>query len=546
MPSKNRKITPESMRLFAWASALVIKNSFVKALGSKQLRKALGVAAPPDPTKAISITPTAEPLEMLVGKSVRRAAKFLPGKYNCLSQAMAAQDMLHGLNRSSKIVIGFNANRRNERYDSHAWLITPNGVVVGGEIAADYTSVTVYSKEISKHESSSQGLVPDLADLLDVTRNALRKELGLTKGEPDMLRSTNLNLTLAKSHRILQAVGGHKQVVVDRELDFDYQGKWLMSEAMAGLKLVQESQQVSNLFRDNGLEHLIFKGVALASLSGRNLTARGAGDVDVLINWWDVPKAHRILGAAGFRPKVAFEPKEGTMWKFWAFRDRELGYVKDQLHLDLHWRVPKNESLAARTANQLARASVISLAGVNVPTLSPGDALVAAAVHNYLDFCQNLRGIIDIVHLANLENVMVEKDVPAAGKNLLSDTLEFVKQLLGEEFIPPIPGIPAASKKRVGYLWKLWEKNSVVPLVEANVNFRGGELFGRFEHTVKYGFSLKEVARFIAKVLLDFPNYQTNRYSTGVLGALIHRLGQLLTGSIPHLKARRESQKPRV
>lgn len=541
MRSLDAKITPKSLLFFLLASALVIKSSIEKNLGAGPLRKALGVASPPGFEATSSLNQTTDPLEMLVGKSIRRAAKFVPGTHNCLSQALAGQALLMRLNRSSQIIIGFNPNTKRERFESHAWLLTPSGIVVGGEIAKDFKTVTVYSRPDSQGSSETRNLRTDLNNLLSLTKASLSLQLGLNAKSAKGSMVDFSTMTLAKHHRVSGLIADSE---LGRQSTFStvsQHSQALRSEAMSGLRLVHETQQISKLFRDHRIPHLVFKGVALATLSNRNLTARGAGDVDVLIDYLDVPRAHRMLTSAGFRPKVAFEPKEGTMWKFWAFRDRELGYFKDRLILDLHWRIPKNESLTASTVSQLSRATVVSIAEVNVPTLSPGDALVAAAVHNYLDFCQNLRGVMDIVYLANLRNIRIEDDVPDSGKQLLADTLEFVRRLLGEEIIPSLPGIPAASEKRVRYLLKMWEKNAVLPLVQANVKFRGGELLGRFEHTVRYGFSFKEVARFFAKVMLDFPDYHAKGGSTSVFGALSYRFGQLVTGSIPHLRARRES-----
>ena len=538
MTARRSNITPLELALLAASSFFVIYATFSRTFGIDRLRDSLGGTLTADALEQIPAHPTLNKFEILVGKSITRVARLLPGNHNCLSQAIAAKRLLQVFRRESRIVIGLDQNRKSVKFESHAWLITHHGIVVGGEVAHRFTPVSIYSNSQASKEARGNN---HLNDLLRITKKGLRKAL-----REEALESIDpLNpaiLELVEMHRVSGFIWQHG--------DFEEAPKQLKvllsnaakTQAFSGLTQALQGPEISSIFSEFGIRHVVIKGSTLAVLTGRGMSERGGGDVDLLVQEADVPAAHRLLLHHGFSPKVAFAPREGFAWRFWAFRDRELTYKNERFLVDLHWRVSKNGGLTGNTSAQVQRSVQIEIGGRRLPSLYSGDALIAASVHNYLDFCQNLRGLIDIVFLSNHTNLKIPGDAPREGKQLLADTLEFARALFGRDLIPAIDGLPAPSKKGVAYLLKLWHRNSLLPLVEAKSTYPGSDLFSGLAHALRYNLTFKETLRYFAKVSLAFPAYQEGRETTSIFGALYHRILELVLGKIPHIQARRNSK----
>ena len=311
-----------------------------------------------------------------------------------------------------------------------------------------------------------------------------------------------------------------------------------LGQSLAGLSLGRTTQIVSHLFRDFRVDFLVFKGVTLSALTARDIGERGAGDIDVLVNSSDVPRVHRELLKRGFTPEISFTPKEGRMWRFWSFRERELSYRRDDIFVDLHWRISKDPNQLPPTHRVLARATSVPVGSDQIDTLTPGDALAAAAQHLYLDYCQNIRLIVDVVYLTHVPGVSLPTDLPKSGRQLVSDVLEFSRLLLGEALIAQVPGALPPQPRNVKYLASLWNQNSSASLLAAGPTSGGNEAFGRLGHWLKYSPRPSTLARFVAWAICAFPPYTESTPHTGLTKAVVYRVRQIATGQLPYLKER--------
>ena len=138
--------------LFFWALPLVLFGSFVIKAKDSHWTRFMGVASQPS-TREISstIAPSEKEksLDRRISTAVRRAARYLPGEHRCLAQALACQIMLSQLGRPGTVVIGLRPNHQSSTWDSHAWLVTDEGIILGGEVAGDFVPVTTYRKASS-------------------------------------------------------------------------------------------------------------------------------------------------------------------------------------------------------------------------------------------------------------------------------------------------------------------------------------------------------------------------------------------------------------
>jgi hypothetical protein len=57
--------------------------------------------------------------------------------------------MLRVLKRQSHVFIGLRPSPEGGEWDSHAWVTTEDGTVIGGEVAPEFTPVTIYSRGLA-------------------------------------------------------------------------------------------------------------------------------------------------------------------------------------------------------------------------------------------------------------------------------------------------------------------------------------------------------------------------------------------------------------
>jgi hypothetical protein len=75
--------------------------------------------------------------------------------------------------------------------------------------------------------------------------------------------------------------------------------------ALRNLRLAKRLFQIVELFNDQGIENLVFKGPAVAQQAYRDLSLRQFVDLDLLIHPQDFHRAYDLLIQAGFSPSAA-------------------------------------------------------------------------------------------------------------------------------------------------------------------------------------------------------------------------------------------------
>lgn len=373
---------------------------------------------------------------------------------------------------------------------------------------------------------------------------ALRQEKGLASDAPQPFEPVASQLVAL--HRVDLLLTNHQETLGFPEDIAEGVKTQALAHTVAGLRLIAQTTQVCDLFTHSGIDFLLYKGIALSLATGRGSAARGAGDVDVLIAPHDVPRAHQLLVGDGFIPKMAFAPEPGPLWKFWSYREREATYYRGGISVDLHWRTAKDPGHSPSTEALLARKAHVTVGETILPTLDNGDALCVAATTAYLDYCQNLRLIVDLVFLSGLPGVTLPEDLPGPGRALVSDMLEFTRQLLGPDLVPHVPGTIPANPNGLRYLMGLWNHNSGGSLLAAGPTTGATEVQGRLDHWMRYGSGLPTALRFISWAAISFPDYTPARPSTSLLGALWHRAKQVLTNDYPYLRERSRASQESV
>ena len=176
-------------------------------------------------------------------------------------------------------------------------------------------------------------------------------------------------------------------------------------ETMAAMALASLTREMAALFEHAAIPMLVIKGIPLALQTTGSLTARGRGDLDLLVEPNRLPEAVALLEAAGFsRPPGHFPRQLNSVWgRCSRWSGYELALVRQEptvLWIDLHWalshvRAPlPNFALAWHCGEQL------DLNGQTVTTLSRPHAFQHACAHAAKDQWMCLRNLIDIDRLA--------------------------------------------------------------------------------------------------------------------------------------------------
>ena len=178
-------------------------------------------------------------------------------------------------------------------------------------------------------------------------------------------------------------------------------------DTRAALALQHLTLRVLALFAQAGLPVLVLKGIPLALQTTGSATARGRGDLDLLVPPHQLPAAVALLEAHGFsRPYGKFPL---NLDSFWGRYSRWAGYELP-LHrhgpaggewIDLHWHLAPVRQPLPSFAELWRRRTQLQLQGHPLPTLGLADALLFAAVHAAKDDWHSLRHLVDLHRLAS-------------------------------------------------------------------------------------------------------------------------------------------------
>ena len=179
------------------------------------------------------------------------------------------------------------------------------------------------------------------------------------------------------------------------------------AETMAALALASLTRAMATLFEQATLPMLVFKGIPLALQTTGSLTARGRGDLDLLVDPRQLPAAVTLLESAGFsRCPGEFPRQLGSVWgrcSRWA--GYEFSLVRQSpaglQWIDLHWALSNVREPLPSFESAWQCGEQLDLNGQLVRTLSRLHAFRHACAHAAKDDWMCLRNLIDIHRLAD-------------------------------------------------------------------------------------------------------------------------------------------------
>jgi hypothetical protein len=242
-----------------------------------------------------------------------------------------------------------------------------------------------------------------------------------------------------------------------------------IENAAFGLTLAGQTQTAMAVMSTAGIPALVMKGVPLSVQTTGSLTARGGGDVDLLIGAGDVARAHHALTGAGWNAHESTPPVPGPVWSWTSRMRREYLFTGPIFDVDLHWRVGMHHRPMPSAAELIARGVVVDLDGVGVRTLAPTDALAAACLHVHLDRYARLRSLVDVIRLVRLPEASMPPDASVQWRRLVGDVVAFAGDLLGG--VPParLAAVCGSSSVPIQAQRARWLRASRLPIWSTDV-----------------------------------------------------------------------------
>jgi hypothetical protein len=169
--------------------------------------------------------------------------------------------------------------------------------------------------------------------------------------------------------------------------------------AQRNLYMTAEMFRLANLFREERMFAVPYKGPLLAAQAYGNLAMRQFTDLDFAIRQIDLPRAAAILETNGFKAVYGVTPKEEgtrpTHSEYQFVRSAGNVIVEMQTEITLRYFPRKLEFGALEK-----RLAGISIGGGEILSFSPEDTLILLSVHGTKHFWERLMWIADISELS--------------------------------------------------------------------------------------------------------------------------------------------------
>jgi Uncharacterised nucleotidyltransferase len=166
----------------------------------------------------------------------------------------------------------------------------------------------------------------------------------------------------------------------------------------------EELLEILRAFERAGIRAMPFKGVVLGVSAYGDLTARNAGDLDLLVDYHDLLAGTQILKSRGFELKTTVQPDGSPEAEF--YFEYHFERASDGLVVELRWRL---ELTQPRYRYDLGidwvwpRRRTVLLAGAEVPNLDPVSSLLVLCMHGSKHVWSRLIWVCDVAKLLESE-----------------------------------------------------------------------------------------------------------------------------------------------
>jgi len=198
--------------------------------------------------------------------------------------------------------------------------------------------------------------------------------------------------------------------------------------------LTAELCRLINLFRDQGIEAIPYKGPVLALFAYGNIALRRFVDLDVIVKKSDVLKARDILLTCGYKPSKSLSL---TQQELLLRTQHNMQFSRDnhQLIVELHWEIAPHFFASTVNGERLWQDLLtVDLNGTVVKTFSAEDLLFSLCVHGSRHLWERLGWICDVAELITRQrlnwNALLERAASADTERMFLLGVHLAERLL--------------------------------------------------------------------------------------------------------------------
>ncbi|MBV6623084.1 MAG: lasso peptide biosynthesis B2 protein [Rivularia sp. (in: Bacteria)] len=446
---------------------------------------------------------------------VKTAAKYYKWA-TCLRKSLALWFLLRRQGIVTELQIGTRFEK--EEFQAHAW-IEYQGYAVG-----EPSGVKQY---FTSFENLNFSLPSNLSSQLPTYQPEIEILLCCTNIHTDTAKSKRLERLLQKdidwSYLLKQAFQHGVFLLLYQNLVKYYPESipkniqpqlqaYCKIKTARNLFLSQKLCQILQLFENNNIKVIPFKGAVLAASAYQDLTLKEFCDIDLIIKQEDFSRVQDILTSQGYQARNQKQP--------WG---QDFTNKNDSIHIDIHWQLAPSCFPYQVDFEQLwQRCETVSILNQQVTNLSREDTLLILCLQIVKDAHhrqEKLKQVYDIAQLINNQKLdwetVIQRARDLGSERLLLFGLGIANRLLQVE-------IPQELQQKIenDLIVKLYLNQVVKHLF--NQNNKQKNVFGIFQQGLIQG-----LYGFILRALMLLDNYKLigkhNRYLFGHLISYIFK-----------------------
>jgi len=224
-------------------------------------------------------------------------------------------------------------------------------------------------------------------------REAVRRAAARTIDWRRFLRVVKRQRIAGLVHAALLDAGVDVPISIARELVPQAQ-----QIARQNLTLVAEAARLQNRFEIAGIPSLAVKGAALAQLAYGNIATKHGRDIDLLVLPRDAIAAMTLLEREGYalwRPVTQLTPRQRAAVIRYSY-EAEFRGVRDDIQVELHWRLTQNPQLLRGVDAQSPSQEVELPGGLRLRTLADAELFAYLAAHGGAHAWSRLKWLADV------------------------------------------------------------------------------------------------------------------------------------------------------
>jgi len=220
-------------------------------------------------------------------------------------------------------------------------------------------------------------LLPEINLLLCCARYELSKsQLYLAKEIIDKKINWDLFTKLTFDHGVVPLVYRHLSKHFNTYLPDANRASlrnYVMANTQSNLGLLRELFKITELLKNNNIQSIPFKGLIVAELIYRDLSARKCGDIDIFVKQDDFYKAKNLFLLQGFEQTLSDQTEINCL-------QSGLFHESRQVKLDLHFGLPP-KVVGIKVSKFFKKVSNLSIGNKNISTLSEIDMFLVLCVN---------------------------------------------------------------------------------------------------------------------------------------------------------------------